>query len=203
MFHDQFLRLLKSIKDCTKRRMALSSGKRKSSPSSRQLQKRMCRIEETLDWLSLFLSSSQSSPFSGFQTPASQVDSSQLGMSDAMHRPGWAGPAGAASLEVEIVLASALGPTTTTGGFHAPGPGSGKAAHSALGTFHTVYGGGVGNSHLAPMHGGCHTTQDMEVSICHTAPIPGGQTPFRDIDGGVLQLPVPCTQGNKGLEICV
>ncbi|MPC55760.1 hypothetical protein E2C01_049705 [Portunus trituberculatus] len=71
--------------DHTERRKASFSDKRKSSPSSQQLHKCM---EKTLAQLSLFLSSSQGSPFSGFQSPASQVDDSQLGMSGAMQRPG-------------------------------------------------------------------------------------------------------------------
>ncbi|XP_045128224.1 uncharacterized protein LOC123514390 [Portunus trituberculatus] len=79
--HDQFLRFLDSIKDRTEKRKASSSGKRKSSPSSQQLHKRMCKMEETLGRLSLFLSSSQGSPFSGFQSLASQVDDSHPGTS--------------------------------------------------------------------------------------------------------------------------
>ena len=81
---DQFQRLLESIQDRTARRKASSaSGKRKSSPSSRQLQKRMCKMEETLDRLSqAFLSSSPvGSPFSGFQAPAAHFDGSQPGTS--------------------------------------------------------------------------------------------------------------------------
>ncbi|MPC73013.1 hypothetical protein E2C01_067329 [Portunus trituberculatus] len=93
-----------------------------------------------------------------------------------MQRPGWARPAGAAGPEVKMVPASATGPITT-GSFHAPDPGTGKAVHSVLSTFHAVYGDGVGNSYLGPMPGGC-PTMDMEVGVCHTAPIPGGQTPI-------------------------
>ncbi|MPC44971.1 hypothetical protein E2C01_038653 [Portunus trituberculatus] len=34
--------------------------------------------------------------------------------------------------------------------------------------------------------------QDTKVSICHTAPMPGGQTPICDIDGGVCHMaPMP------------
>ena len=50
--HDQFQRLLVGIKDRMERKMASASaatGKRKSSSSSQQLDKRMCRMEETLD----------------------------------------------------------------------------------------------------------------------------------------------------------
>ncbi|MPC95376.1 hypothetical protein E2C01_090583 [Portunus trituberculatus] len=102
--------------------------------------------------------SSKGPPFSGFQTLASQVDGSQPGMSGAMQRPGQAGPAGAASPEIEMVLTSAAGPTTTTGGFCAPVPGTGKAVHSALSTFCTIYGGGIGDSHPAPTPSSCPTT---------------------------------------------
>ncbi|MPC63157.1 hypothetical protein E2C01_057251 [Portunus trituberculatus] len=83
-----------------------------------------------------------------------------------MQRPGQAGPAGATGPEVEMVLASAAG------GFHALVPGIGKAVHSALGTFCTVYGSGIGDSHMAPMPSSSPTTQDTEVGICHTAPMP-------------------------------
>ncbi|MPC78376.1 hypothetical protein E2C01_072861 [Portunus trituberculatus] len=145
----------------------------------------MCRVEK-LDQLSLFLSSSQGSTF-GFQTLASQVDGSQPGTSGAMQRLGWARPAGAAGLEVKMVLVSAVGPATT-GGFHALVPGTVKAVHSALDTFRTVYSGGVGDSHPAPMPGGCPTNQDMEVGVCHTASMPGGQTPMQNIDGGICDL---------------
>ncbi|MPC49861.1 hypothetical protein E2C01_043677 [Portunus trituberculatus] len=97
--------------------------------------------------------------------------------------------AGAASPEVEMVSASTVG-TTTTGGWYALVPGTGKAVNSALGTFHTVYRGRVGDSHLAPMPSGHTTTQDMEVCVSHTAPMPGSQTPLQDIDGGsAIQLP--------------
>ncbi|MPC58471.1 hypothetical protein E2C01_052476 [Portunus trituberculatus] len=148
-----------------------------------------------LDWLSLFASSSQSSPFSGFQSPASQVVNSQLGMSGAMQKPGRAGPAGASDPKVEMVLASAAGPTITTSGSHGSVPGTDKAVHSALGTFRTVYRAGVGKSHLTPMPGGHPTTQDTEVGICHTSPMHGGQTPIHDIDDGIYHMaPMPGSQ---------
>ncbi|MPC71096.1 hypothetical protein E2C01_065365 [Portunus trituberculatus] len=139
-------------------------------------------MEEMLDRLSLILSSSQGSPFCSFNTPASQVDGFQLGLSGVMQRLGWVGPADAVSLEVKVVLVSSLSPT---GGFHAPVPGIGKVVHSALGTFRTVYGGVVGDSHLAPLPGSCPTTQDTEVNLCHTAFAFGGQTHIQDIDGGI------------------
>ncbi|MPC49157.1 hypothetical protein E2C01_042952 [Portunus trituberculatus] len=63
-------------------------------------------MEETLGRLSLILSSSQGSPFSGFQSLASQVDNSQPGTSRAMQKPGQAEPTGATSPEVEMVPAS-------------------------------------------------------------------------------------------------
>ncbi|MPC61008.1 hypothetical protein E2C01_055070 [Portunus trituberculatus] len=71
-------------------------------------------------------------------------------MSGAMQRPGQAGPPGATSPEVKMVPVSTVDPTTT-GGSHASVPVSGKAVHSALGTFRTVYGGGVSDSHPVPM----------------------------------------------------
>ncbi|MPC54293.1 hypothetical protein E2C01_048204 [Portunus trituberculatus] len=43
--------------------------------------------------------------------------------------------------------------------------------------------------------GGFHARflgQDMEVSICHTTPKPGSQTPIWDIDGGICHMaPMP------------
>ncbi|MPC62930.1 hypothetical protein E2C01_057021 [Portunus trituberculatus] len=51
-----------------------------------------------------------------------------------MQRPGEAQPGGAAGPEVEMVLTSAVSPTTS-GGCHASVPWTGKAVHSALGTF--------------------------------------------------------------------
>ncbi|MPC54900.1 hypothetical protein E2C01_048829 [Portunus trituberculatus] len=109
-----------------------------------------------------------------------EVDDSQLGTSTAVQRLGWAAPAGAAGPEVEMVPAFTVGPTV---GFHGSVSGTGKAVHSALGTFCTVYGGGVGNSYPAPMPGSCPTNQDTEVGICHTVyvPMPGSQTLIRDI----------------------
>ncbi|MPC73061.1 hypothetical protein E2C01_067379 [Portunus trituberculatus] len=151
-------------------------------------------MEEMLGRLSLFLSSSQDSPFSGFQSPASQVDDSQPGTSGPMQKPGQAGPAGATDREVEMVPASATD-TNTTGGCHAAVPSAGKAVHGALGTFCTVYGSGVGNSHWSTMPGGRPTTQDMEVSNCQTVPMPSSQTPIWDIDGGVCHTaPMPGSQ---------
>ncbi|MPC46168.1 hypothetical protein E2C01_039877 [Portunus trituberculatus] len=88
-------------------------------------------MEETLDWLSLFLSSSQGSPFFGFQTPTSQVDDSRLGTSR------WAGPAGAAGPKVKMVPASAMGPKTT-GGFHALVPGIGPTLQGCIGSIWAV-----------------------------------------------------------------
>ncbi|MPC47181.1 hypothetical protein E2C01_040917 [Portunus trituberculatus] len=142
--HNQFLCLMESIKDCTERRKASSSG-------------------FFLLW----------------------VDVSQPGTSRTMQKPGQVGRPGTASPKVEMVPASSLGPTTTTCGCHASFPGTGKAVHSALGTFCTVYGYGVGNSHCFTMAGSCPTTQDIEVSICHTASMPGGQTHTQDVDGGI------------------
>ncbi|MPC74403.1 hypothetical protein E2C01_068761 [Portunus trituberculatus] len=159
-----------------------------------QLHKRMCKMEEMFGRLPLFLSSSQGSPFSGFQSLASQVDDSKLGTSGAMQRPGQAGLAGAAGREIEMVPASTTDPTATGDG-HAMVPGTGKAVHCALVTFRTVYGGGVGNRHWSTMPGGCPTTWDMEVGICHTAPMPGSQTPIRDIEGGICHTaPMPAGQ---------
>ncbi|MPC37104.1 hypothetical protein E2C01_030578 [Portunus trituberculatus] len=143
--HDQFLGLLDNIKDRTERRKVSSSGKRKSSVSSQQLHKCMCKME-MLGRLSLFLSSSQGSPFSGFQSPAAQVNDPQPGTSRAMQRPGQAGPAGATGCEVKMVPASTTDPTTT-GDCHAKVHGTGKAVHGACGTFCTVYGSAVGDSH--------------------------------------------------------
>ncbi|MPC66137.1 hypothetical protein E2C01_060283 [Portunus trituberculatus] len=92
-----------------------------------------------------------------------------------MQSLGQAGPAAAASPEVEIVPASTVGPTTTTGGFHAPVSGTGKAVHSALGTFHTVYGGEIDDSHPAPMSSGQTPIWDIDGGVCHMAPMPSGQ----------------------------
>ncbi|MPC64077.1 hypothetical protein E2C01_058187 [Portunus trituberculatus] len=198
--YDQFLRLLDSTKDRTERRKA-SSGKRKSSPSSQQLHKRMCKMEEMLGRLSLFLSSSQGSPFYGFQSPASQVDDSQPGTSGAMQRPGKAGPAGVTSREVEMVLPAAADANIATVGYHATVPGTCKAVHGVLGTFYTVYRGGVGNSHRSTMPGGRPTTRDTEVGNCHTALVPGSQTPIRDNDGGVCHT-VPMPGGQPLITSC-
>ncbi|MPC57758.1 hypothetical protein E2C01_051745 [Portunus trituberculatus] len=175
--HDQFLCLLDSIKDSTKRRKASSSGKCKSSPSSQELHKCMFKMEEMLGRLSLFLSSSQGFPFSGFLSPASQVDDSQPGTSGALQRPGQVRPAGAASHKIEMVQASAADTTTTTGGCNAVVPGAGD---------------GVGDSHWSIMPSGHPTTQDTEVGNCHTAPMPGSQTLIQDIDGCICHTaPMP------------
>ncbi|MPC66460.1 hypothetical protein E2C01_060610 [Portunus trituberculatus] len=88
-----------------------------------------------------------------------------------------------------MVPASATAPTTTTGGFHASVPRTDKAVHSALGTFCTVCGDGVGNSHLAPMPVGYPITQDTEVGVCRTAPMPDSQTPIQDMASAIW---LPC-----------
>ncbi|MPC59061.1 hypothetical protein E2C01_053076 [Portunus trituberculatus] len=42
------------------------------------------------------------------------------------------------------------------------------------------------------MPSSCPTTQDTEVSDCNTAPMPGGQTPIWDINGGICHTaPMP------------
>ncbi|MPC51960.1 hypothetical protein E2C01_045818 [Portunus trituberculatus] len=123
-------------------------------------------------------------------------------MSRAVERPGQAGPAGAASPEVEMVPVSTTCPTTTTTGVnHALVPGIGKAVHSALGTFGTAYGGGVGDTHWSTMPGGCPITQDMEVSVCHKAPMLGSQTTIQDIDGGVCHM-APMPDGQPFILSC-
>ncbi|MPC42467.1 hypothetical protein E2C01_036089 [Portunus trituberculatus] len=154
--HDQSLHLLESLKDHKERRKASSFGKHKS-PKSGQLQKHA-------------QDGGNGSPFSGFQTVASQVDGSKLGMSGAMQRLGRARTA---------VAAWAC--------WHPPQAQQQQQVKqcSALGTFCTVYGGGVGNSHLALMPCGRPTTQDTEVGICHTVPKPGGQTPFQDVEAAI------------------
>ncbi|MPC09209.1 hypothetical protein E2C01_001812 [Portunus trituberculatus] len=101
---------------------------------------------------------------------------------------GWAGPTCATGPKVEMVPASAM--DTTTGGFHALVPRTGKAVHSALGTYCTVYSDVVGDIHLAPIPGSRLTTQDTELDICHTAPMPGSQTPIWDIDSGICHTAV-------------
>ncbi|MPC60875.1 hypothetical protein E2C01_054934 [Portunus trituberculatus] len=45
----------------------------------------------------------------------------------------------------------------------------------APGTFGTVYWGGVHDTHQSTMPHGHPTTQETEISICHMAPMPGGQ----------------------------
>ncbi|MPC45199.1 hypothetical protein E2C01_038890 [Portunus trituberculatus] len=132
----------------------------------------------------------EGSTFPGFQTPASQVDRSQLETSSAMLRLGQTRPAGAADPKVKMVPASATGPT---GGFHAPVPGTATPLPKIRRSASTVM--RVCDSHLALMPGGHSTTQNTEVTNCHTAPTPGSQTPFQDVEAGVNHMaPMPGNQ---------
>ena len=192
---EQFQRLLESIRDRTERRKGSSASgkKRKTAAStdvSRQLQKRMCKMEEILDRLSrTFLSPLQVSPFSGFQAPT-QVDRSQLRTSGEP-QPG-PGPSEVLQLADGHGGGGQRVPAAEMDVCLAPGHGSGKPVHDVQGTFGTVYSSGVCDSQSAPMPGGRPPTEDTDVGSSHTAPMPGGQTPILDIEGGVCpKAPMP------------
>ncbi|MPC58360.1 hypothetical protein E2C01_052362 [Portunus trituberculatus] len=53
----------------------------------------------------------------------------------------------------------------------------------------------VGVCHTVPMPGGQAPFQDVEVGVCHTVPMPGGQTPFQDVEIGICHtVPMPGSQ---------
>ena len=139
--HDQFQRLLVGIKDRMERKMASASsatGKRKSSSSSQQLDKLMCRMEETLEKLSqVLLYSSSGSSFSGFVSPASQMDSSQPGPSGTQGKTVYGGEVGVSH--------------------QAPMPGGHLTTQDTE----------VGICHTAPMLGGQTPIRDTVDGVCH------------------------------------
>ncbi|MPC76270.1 hypothetical protein E2C01_070677 [Portunus trituberculatus] len=79
--------------------------------------------------------------------------------------------------------------------------GTGKKMSGAPGIFGSVYGGGLGDSHLAVVPGGRPTTLDTEVGVCHTAPMPGSQTPLQDVEVGICHT-APMLGGQLIIASC-
>ncbi|MPC89013.1 hypothetical protein E2C01_083941 [Portunus trituberculatus] len=153
MSHDEFLRCLENVKVRRERRKS-SPGKRKAQ-SSQQLHKRMCKVEETLDRLSLFLNSSQDSPFSGFQSPIHQVDFRSQGTD------------GAACPGAEMVPATAASTITQAAGVPGLSTDTGKMP-VALTKDLAGSGGGFGDCQVPMVMAVQHSTRDTEVeSRCY------------------------------------
>ncbi|MPC58361.1 hypothetical protein E2C01_052364 [Portunus trituberculatus] len=134
----------------------------------------MCKMEETLGRLSLFLSSSQDSPllwfpvfgFTGRQFPAGY----EQGCAEA--RASWASWCHRS-------------PQTQTQQVAAMPHFLAQVRQCMVPWVLFALFTGFGDSHWFTMPGSRPTTRDTEVGNCHTAPMSGSQTPIQDIDGGV------------------